>query len=153
MGLASFTLPTETITLPRDQTMVVRGLSFEDITILVKAYGGDLTALFSQMASGQGELALTDTTALVAKFFNMAPLAAAHAIALAADAPEYVEAARRLPLPVQLDAIEKIAALTFEVEGGPKKVLETVIRIAQGTTEVIQGLQTSGIGSGVFAGR
>ena len=77
------------------------------------------------------------------KALAAAPEIVAELIALASGDgdEESVAIAARLPVPTQLDAIEKIAKLTFITEGGLPKLLETIVRLAQGTTGAMTELQ------------
>lgn len=128
----------------------VRGLSLSDITFLVQAQRGSLDRLFNSILekvtkpaddpAGQFNLEEVDLhiNTLLAKF----PEVGAQIIACGSDelSPEGLAIAAQLPLPVQVDALDKILALTFQAEGGPKKLLETVIRMAQGTNGLLAGL-------------
>lgn len=142
MGL-NFTLPTEKVVFPGGD-LTVRGLSLEDVTTLVRHHGAALSGLFATItAAKSGEVDLDNMTAMASALATAAPRAAAEAIAIAADEPDKVDLAGQLNLTVQIEALEKIGALTFTSEGGIKKVLETVIRVAQGTAGAVKSLRAA----------
>ena len=140
MSLKSLRLPEAKVELP-DGSFVVRGLSLNDVSILVQRHGKRLNELYQQFAE-QGDLTTETVAAFALPLLQSAPEIAAELIACAAGDPDDAEIAGRLPFPVQIDALEKIAILTFEAGGGPKKLLETVVRLAQGTTSLLDSLKT-----------
>lgn len=140
MSLKSLRLPEAKVELP-DGDFVVRGLSLNDVSILVQRHGKRLNELFQRFAE-QGDLTTETVAAFALPLLQSAPEIAAELIACAAGDPDDAEIAGRLPFPVQIDALEKIAILTFEAGGGPKKLLETVVRLAQGTTSLLESLKT-----------
>lgn len=140
MSLKSLRLPEAKVELP-DGGFVVRGLSLNDVSILAQRHGKRLNELFQQFTE-QGDLTTETVAAFALPLLQSAPEIAAELIACAAGDPDDAEIAGRLPFPVQIDALEKIAILTFEAGGGPKKLLETVVRLAQGTTSLLESLKT-----------
>jgi hypothetical protein len=123
-----------------DGDIVVRGLSFADISLIVSQHRESLSALFDRVKSGGGSIDLENSTALLSSMVTAAPDAAAQIIALAAD-EEDVSLAMDLVFPVQLEVLEAVAKLTFSSEGGLKKVVETIVRVAQGATSAMQALK------------
>jgi|HigsolmetaAR201D_1030396.scaffolds.fasta_scaffold06733_7 hypothetical protein len=150
MGLKDLKLAREEVKMAGG-SFAVRGLSFVDITALVRSYGAEIRAFYDHYAAQAVSGELDDSTLASAgvTLLEMAPNIAAAIIAHAADEPddEGIQTARQLPLSAQIDALEKIARLTFEAEGGPKKVLEAVISAFRGTTEVVGSLRVSKAGS------
>jgi len=84
---------------------------------------------------------------------DAAPELVAHIIACAVGEADQWEKVHALPAPVQLELLEAAGTLTFAVEGGPKKVMETVIRLMQGVTQSLGSPNTSLTGSGVSEAR
>ncbi|QJI52241.1 pre-tape measure frameshift protein [Cronobacter phage JC01] len=132
MSLADFQPETRTVKV-KNVTFEVRGLSFADISSLIRTHMDDLEAVFTMYereAQGLnfGNLAMARlATALISD----APGLVAHIIALAADSPEFVDKAARLPAFTQLDALKKIGAMTFEEVGGVKKLLEMIVELVE----------------------
>ena len=140
MGLRGITLPEAKIELPGGG-FAVRGLSLDDIIFLVQRHGAGLQEAFNRMMATTGELS-TDTVASFAlPFLQAAPEIAAEMIACASGDKEAADVAARLPFPVQIEALEQIARLTFEASGGPKKLVESVIKLAQGMTGLLTDLK------------
>lgn len=132
MSLADFQPETLTVSTKRS-SFEVRGLSFVDISQLVRTHMNDLEALFTmyeQEANGVGfgNLAMAR---FATRLISDAPGLVSHVIALAADEPEMVNQATRLPLLTQVDALKKIGTLTFEEVGGAKKLLEMVVELVE----------------------
>ncbi len=78
---------------------------------------------------------------------KVAPGLVAMIIALGADEPDAQAEAMTLPFSVQMDALTKIARLTFTQAGGPKKFLESVAALMRGVTETAVKLRLSKTGS------
>lgn len=153
MGLKHLTALTRDVQVSDGESFAVRGLSIEDLVVVVEQHQAELTPLFNQVQAG--EVSLTDTSVLATLLFKQAPRAAAHVIARAEDPladEQDVVAAKGLPFPVQLDALEKIAELTFK-SAAPKKVGEMVIRMLMGVTVAIRDLKPSLNGFGDSVGR
>lgn len=141
MGLKHITFPEATIEFPGGN-FAVRGLSLDDIAFLVQRHGAKLQEMFTSFTKGSGELSTEAVASFALPLVQAAPEIAAELIACASGAPEDADIAARLPLPVQLDALEKLVDLTFAAEGGPKKLMETVIRMAEGTTGLLESLNS-----------
>lgn len=123
MNFADYAIPTETVETPNG-SWAVRGLGLEDIAFLVRQHGPILRELYSQMAEGKFDV--EDVSGVIDRVLTQAPQLAALIIAAGGDAPEHAAKAAKLSISVQTDALEKIFRLTFNQEGGAKKVLETV---------------------------
>lgn len=151
MSLKNLKLPTEVVNVPGGGSFTVRGLALADITAIVRGRGPQIRALFDQYAGRAMEsIGDDDLNEIGSSLLEMAPEIAAVVIAHASEYdpdPDTIGVAALLPFPVQLDAIEKIGKLTFDAEGGPKKVVETVIRVMQGTTNLMADMRVSTAGS------
>lgn len=141
MSLKKIKLPRETVELPDGDSFEVRGLSLDDIAFLIHRHGKGMTDLFGQFTAQESELTPDSVAKFALPLIEAAPGIAAEAIACAAGDPSDVEIARSLPFPVQIDALEKTLKLTFEAGGGPKKLFETIVRLAQGTTGLLESLK------------
>ena len=133
MALKTLSIRRETIKTPGGE-FTVRGLNSVDITNLVRSHGADMSKAFSAFdLNSFGDAAGIATAAKLAKdILTSTPILLGSIIAHAADEPDEIANAMALPLAFQVEALEKIVTLTFETEGGPKKVLETVMRMIQG---------------------
>jgi len=139
MALRDIKIPTVTIAAPGGE-FTVRGLSLDDVAWLVQRHGAALNALFARFVAEEHELTAEGVSEVALPVIQEAPGLAAELIACAADDPQARDVVRTLPFPVQVEAVEQIAQLTFHAEGGPKKFVETVIRMMQGTTGLLESL-------------
>lgn len=141
MGLKHIKLPSADVEFSGGK-FTVRGLSLDDIAYLVGRYKDTFAQLFDQFQA-QGDMDSTNSVlAFVGPMIQTAPKLAAEIIACGAGDASDWEVARSLPFPVQVEALEHVINLTFTAEGGPKKVLEAVVRLAQGTTALLETLST-----------
>lgn len=150
MSLATITLqfPKETVTF-KAGSFEVGGLSLSDLMVLVSVHRDRLNELFSEFVTkGENGLSLSEEAGLpfAMALLQMSPAIAAHIIAQAevrdeGEEPQF-DTAARLPVDVQIDALDKIIRLTFQTEGGPKKVLETLVKAFAGTFKFAAGLKT-----------
>lgn len=135
MAIHDFVLPTLEVTLPGGASFAVRGLSLQDVTLLISQHGPVLEEFFNKYSNE------ADAMQVGLGLLGKAPDLAAAIISLAADEPGEARKILRLPIAVQQDALEKIAHLTFEASGGPGKFVEAVMRLISGTTNLMGGRQ------------
>lgn len=139
MGLKDFVLPTLEVNLgtPDGASFSVRGVSLNDITELLSKHGPVMEQFYKKYSKGANQM---DTgTALL----KQAPDLVAQIIALAADEPDMAPSVKKMSVGIQQDALEKIAKLTFDASGGPKKFVETVMSLIQSTTSTMESLTPS----------
>lgn len=131
MSLAAFQPKREPISVdPNGEPLFsVRALGLTDIASLIEVHLHDLDQLFSRIAVGGDVFAPDVGDSIIYTLVEDAPIIVAQIIALAADEPAAIEAAGKLPAPVQLDTLIKVFNLTFTDYGGPKKFIETVMMI------------------------
>lgn len=122
----------------------ISGLPLDAILDICRRHWNDVSGLFdnlvTQVAEGEVEPDLTTIDWLGSALLTALPDVAAEVIA--ACTPFGIAAAPVIadtPAPVQLDALDKIAALTFTSEQPPKKVIETVVRMLMGGTKALIG--------------
>lgn len=147
MGLKHLKLEEAVVEVPGGE-FAVRGLNLNDIAFLVQRHGATLQSIFTQFLQqpADGELTTDRVAAFALPLITAAPRIAAEVVACASVKPweevteDDLKGAYSLPMPSQLEALEHIARLTFAAEGGPKKLLETVIRLAQGTSGLLASL-------------
>lgn len=132
MSLADYKPETKTIKT-RAVTFEVRGLSFTDISALIRLHYTDLEALFTiyEQEGVTGGMNSVSIARYATGLMKDAPGLVSHIIARAADEPELVDVAGRLPLLAQVDALKAIGQLTFEEVGGAKKLMEMVMNLAK----------------------
>lgn len=131
MALSDFTPETEEVIVKRrkkgDMKFEVRGLSFLDVTKIVRVHYDDLEGLFDLYEStGATDLTYVSMGKFAMKLLNDAPGLVSHVIALAAGEEASLELAQSLPISSQLSAIQSIAKLTFSDIEDVKKMLAKV---------------------------
>lgn len=136
MAFEDFVLPTEEVQLPGGSTFAVRGLSLQDITLLISKHGPVMEEFFRRYSANEKANPLEVGMGLIAQ----APGLVAQIIAIAADEPNKADTVLKFPLVVQQDALEKLSKLTFDANGGPKKFVEAVIRLVKSTTNLMGNL-------------
>lgn len=108
----------------------VKGLSLDDVTVLMRHYLTDIDHLIELYAKDvDPKLSVAATAQYAITLVREAPTLVAHVIALAAEEPDQIDMARRLPIPVQVEALKAIGRLTFEEAGGAKKFFESLTEL------------------------
>lgn len=147
-------LPLLTTEIPYGNTsFTVRGLSTEDVSAILSRFGSEVVMLFGGLLSGQA-VDVETMPAMMRTLVVEAPTLVAEVIARAADDPSEkgVSRARKLPLPVQVDALIAVYHNTFTSESELKKFVGVVTSLtlrASGLVEeaIPQALSESGIGA------
>lgn len=123
-------------------SVFVRGLSLDDLTVLMRNHLSDIDNLMEiYRRDVRDELAVAAAIQYGVSLAREAPGLVAHVISLAADEPDQVDRARALPLPIQVEILKHVGRLTFEEVGGAKKFFESLqiliasIRPAIGTAD------------------
>lgn len=131
MALSDFQPDTITIAVGSKTTFDVRGLSFIDLSSIMRTHFNDLENLFELYEKEAGQdISNISMARYATALIKDAPGLVAHLIALAADEPEMVNKVHRLPLLSQVDALRAIGKLTFEEVGGVKKLIGMITDLA-----------------------
>ena len=139
-ALEDLVLPTMEVELPDGNSFSVRGFSLQDVTQLLTQNGPVMEDFFARFR-GQSDTDISANPMTVGlELLAQAPGLVAEIIAMAADAPHLKDKIRKLPLTTQQDALQKIASVTFDASGGPKKFAEAVLQLVSGTTNLMSGL-------------
>jgi len=115
--LKDITVPSETITIA-DTTFTVQGLTLADLTDLLQSHQEAITALFN------GERTLGTV-------LEESPQLAASMVARAAGEPDAADTVARLPVGVQLTALEHVWDLTVPDEEALGKVVSRVANVVE----------------------
>lgn len=132
MGLKNYKPRRHEFALGDGQALSVRGLSLEDISMLVQHHLPDLEELFD-LFSTIAEQTDDQFETVVVNLLQRAPGLAANIIALAADEPDAPKEAAMLPAPLQLEILLKVGNFTFEEVGGVKKGMESIAALLKKT--------------------
>lgn len=149
MGLRDVIIPTESVSVGTT-AIEVRGISVEDLAVLLQDYGPKVAAVFAHIQNKAATTPEADVKQLAMGAFREFPDLAAGLIAMASDdyTPETVKIASRLTLPTQIELLEKIFLVTFRSEGDVEKFVETLTRVANSlsTSAILKPVLRSGIG-------
>lgn len=112
----------------------VEGLSLDTLAVLVKTHLPDLEHVFDIIVKGErADETLAEQLARVSiGLASQAPGLVANIIAVSSGEPvtdDLIRMARRLPFPVQVDALTSIGSMTFEEVGGVKKAAESLMTL------------------------
>lgn len=145
MSLADFQPATDVVSFRGKPLITVRGLSLDDIAILMRENLSDLDELLKLYAENVSDkVAVAATAQFAVSLAREMPALVARLICLACDEPGQDEKARKLPVPVQVEAIKKIVTLTFSEAGGAKKFFESLSSLI-GAVQPALGQQDSNI--------
>jgi len=131
MSLAQYQPETISVKLNKNTSVDLHGISMNDFSKLLRVHYQDLSALFDQYENSTG-LQMTNV-ALGRYAMNLirdCPALVAHMIAIAADEPDMVDMAAKLPLLAQLDCLKAIGKLTMEEVGNLKKLVTSLTSMA-----------------------
>lgn len=123
---------TETVKFPGGE-FAVRGLSLADVVAISRSHADTIRNVFANF-EGDAESAIADALVL-------APELAVAIVERAADAPNVDFG--RMPLSVQMDALDAVGRLTFVDEGSLGKTLEIVLRAVGAVSNLVKA-STSG---------
>lgn len=134
MSLRDFVVETRAIALRGDQKLQVRGIAFDDLLRLLSDRRGLIDQAFKLVGDAKFDPESADEQQLrklIGGLVAALPDLAAELIALAADEPDMAPTARRLPAPVQLDALIAIYEMTFTEPAGLGKFFDRLADIVK----------------------
>lgn len=145
----------ETITYD-GQEFEVRGFGAPDLMTLTATHGAVLAMVFGKIQTERqpGAAVTSDQVkSILRDVSGQFPDLAAAVIAIASESAdeEGMAVARQLPLPVQVEALEAIFALTFTSEAEVKKLVESLTRMAVAASGALTGVSLSPTGIGESA--
>jgi len=139
MALKNYTIPRLPVVLAEGNEIQVRGLNLDDVSFLAQVHRDDVDRIIATFRSDVPSLdpEAVETAvrergnAMIAALLQHFPIVAGNVIAVASDEPEQWDVAQKLPVPVQVDALMKIARLTFNDFDGFKKFVGNVLAAVQ----------------------
>ena len=131
MALLDYVPESRPVVVNGKPLFVVEGLSLDTLAVLVKTYLPDFDAIFDIVTNGQNsdESWMDHLQRISQAVVMQAPGLAANIIAVSSKeelSEELVRIARRLPFPIQVNALMEIGQLTFDEVGGVKKAMESM---------------------------
>ena len=140
MALKDFAFAHHTIETSNG-SLTVRGLHTADVIALFRKYENEIIAAAPSLMKGDG----ADVEKIAATLILSAPALVAAVISRACGEPDNELEALALPLGVQVEALNKIAELTFTVQGGIENFIKAVKALMQQFT-VMSSASSTGIG-------
>lgn len=142
MSLKTLSLSTKTLELPNGQ-LTVRGLSLDDILILVGLYKPAMETIYEQISSINSDPERAqEIEAIVANFVTDMPDFVSTLIVMGAgedvNDKESHRAARMIDFGSQVAIINAIGEATFASGGGAGNVFRLIVRAVQGTTSLLK---------------
>lgn len=126
MGLADFEPFRQIVKYRGNVVLSVRGLSLDDVGVLVRAHMDDINRLVD-LARVKGDFG---TVSFLTDALTTAPNVLFDVIAMAADESAYSEDSRKLPVGLQIKILQDVLELTLEDIGGPKALVALVQKMA-----------------------
>ena len=138
-SFADIEAPVDYVEMPgTGKSFRVRGLSIADITLTARKHAAILDSLYAKFFTDEGlDLGRETITRLL---LESGPELIGEAIAIAADQPAMAGKASTLPVPVQMDALTRIARLTFHSDEDVKKTVEMVAASSMALTQIFKSL-------------
>jgi len=132
MALSDFVPECRQVKVDGKDLFSVHAINLETLAVLVQTHFPDLEHVFAILMDGEveGETLPAQLQRISQGMAMRAPSLLANIIAVCSNEPmseALVNNARRLPFPVQVEAMMQIGTLTFEEAGGVKKAIESLI--------------------------
>jgi hypothetical protein len=130
MSLSSYVPPKRKIEFDGGD-LQVRAISLQDVAMILDShqYVVDRIASIIRESGVIDERMLIDT---IMEIVRESPILAANIICICSDEMDAMEAAIKLPAPVQLQIFQAISEITFKDEAGLKKFVADVMSLIRG---------------------
>lgn len=139
MPLAEYAPKKEPVAIPGNSGFEVRGISLPDVSLLIDLHE-HLISNIAEKVRNRKDLIGNDNEALaneavidlMSELIRESPLLVGHIISICSDEPDTYDQAMSLPITVQIDAMTKIAGLTFTDMASVKKLAADVMNMIRG---------------------
>lgn len=139
MPLSEYKPVVETVDFPGG-SFTVRAISLPDVALLIDIHEHVISSLVEKVQNrkeiwenADNEEAIRDIVVdLATELIRESPILVANLIAICADEQGAMNAASRLPITIQVDALNKIAKLTFTDMASVKKLAADVMSMVRG---------------------
>lgn len=142
MPLQEYKPKLETITFDGGE-FTVRGISLPDVALLIDMHEGTISTIVElaqsraeMFNSGDDGLVREAMTDLISSLIRESSILMSNLIAILADEPGTLDQASKLPITVQLEALTRIAELTFRDPASVKKLAADVMRLIRGMVPI-----------------
>ena len=149
MGLKQVLIPTYVVKAPGSD-FAVRALTFAEISTIAKDFAPEAAMAFGKIVSraklrsaGSQQVTAEEVKDIIRGLLPAAPKLVGAVIALASDEyePACVEIASKLPVGIQVEAIEQIFQMTFSSDAELKKLVESITRMLGSITASVQQMR------------
>lgn len=142
MPLSEYTVPKEVVPFPGG-SFEVRAISLPDVAILIDVHEYAITLIVDKIQNRKellqkgideqnDDAVQTVVIDLMSELVREAPILIANLIAICADERDSLDNASKLPITSQIDALTKIAKLTFTDLASVKKLAADVMALVRG---------------------
>ena len=138
MPLSEYKVETEVVPFPGG-SFNVRAISLPDVAVLIDAHEYAITSIFEKVQNRREVFESADEDGmatviadLLTELVRESPILISNLICICADEGDQMEAASKLPITVQLEALTKIAKLTFTDLASIKKLAADVMAMVRG---------------------
>jgi hypothetical protein len=138
MPLSAYRSKRETVDFPGG-SFEVRGISLPDVALLISLHEYAINQIVeivqskAEMFGSENETMVREAvTELVSSLIRESPILVANLIAICADEEDQMDAAGKLPITVQIDALTKISSLSFKDMASLKKLADDVMKLIRG---------------------
>lgn len=136
MAKIKYEAPTKQIPLPRGESMTVRGLGFEDISLLIADHVEEITEIVELWQSSKTDIfSQANLQTFVLTLVRHSPTLVAEVISRGADATDEIETVRKLPFAIQIAAMSEIGNMTMEDLGGLGNLAAVAATVVKGLTD------------------
>ncbi len=144
MSLAALLIVREDVPAPSGggASISFRGLSYFDIVTLLEAHRADFATAVPIIRDALSNRDSANLLVVAGELAKACPDLVAHALALAADSPEDAGAFAMVPLGFQLEAVVKVAGLTFRDPSALPKLLASLTTGLTKMTALAQSIPT-----------
>lgn len=144
MSLATLLIVREDVPAPSGDGANVsfRGLSYLDIVTLLDSHSEDFTVAMPIVRDAWSSRDNANLLVVAGQLAKACPRLVANALAIAADSPGDAEAFAKAPLGFQLEAVVKVAGLTFRDPSALPKLLASLTTGLTKTTALAQSIPT-----------
>lgn len=134
MALSDYQPERREVVLNGKPLFTVEGLSFDGLEKLIRTHIADMEGIFDLILVGDkpSDTLNASLASMALALVTKAPGLTANIIAIASGeevTDKLIATARRLPFPLQVEALVTIGQLTFEENGGVKKSVESLFSL------------------------
>lgn len=144
MPLREYTPKTETINFPGG-SFNVRAISLSDLSVLVDVHEFAISLIAEKIQNRREMLGSEDEAMvreavvdLATELIRETPILVGNLIAICADERDAMEQASKLSITVQIEAVTKIAGLTFTDLASIKKLAADVMQLVRGMIPTVK---------------